>query len=353
MEIKEILFPVLSLGGLGLLFGLLLGFANDKFKVEVDERIPKVRECLPGANCGSCGFAGCDAYAEAVVNGEAKPNLCNPGGSSAASNISEILGISVEMGDPVVAYVHCNGTCNNAKTKSIYYGVKDCNMAMNTPGAGNKSCEFGCLGFGSCVKACKFDALEIVDGVAKVNKDNCVACGACVNACPKGIISIVPKETKVLINCNSHSKGKEVMDACSVGCIGCGLCAKNCPKEAITMVNNLPVIDYSKCVNCGICANKCPKHCIENLRKPVNKTTPTAKAKAPVAKVEATPNVKSENNVEATKSTEIKSEPKDEVKVDINAKTSEAVEVKEIETSNDKENNSTEVSHPNEDKLEK
>lgn len=353
MEIKEILFPVLSLGGLGLLFGLLLGFANDKFKVEVDERIPKVRECLPGANCGSCGFAGCDAYAEAVVNGEAKPNLCNPGGSSAASNISEILGISVEMGDLVVAYVHCNGTCNNAKTKSIYYGVKDCNMAMNTPGAGNKSCDFGCLGFGSCVKACKFDALEIVDGVAKVNKDNCVACGACVNACPKGIITIVPKETKVLINCNSHSKGKEVMDACSVGCIGCGLCAKNCPKEAITMVNNLPVIDYSKCVNCGICANKCPKHCIENLRKPVNKTTPTAKTKAPVAKVEDTPNVKSENSVEATKSTESKSEPKDEVKVDINAKTSEAVEVKEIETSNDKENNSTEVSHPNEDKLEK
>lgn len=287
MEIKEILFPALSLGGLGLLFALLLGYANDKFKVEVDERIPLVRDCLPGANCGACGFAGCDAYSEAIVNDGVKTNLCTPGGADAASKISEILGVEAETSAPKVAYVKCKGTCDKAKTKAVYYGIQDCNMAMNTPGAGDKSCEFGCLGLGSCVKVCQFDALEIIDGVARINEEKCVACGACVNACPKGLIEILPKASKVRVQCNSKVKGKEVMDACTVGCIGCTLCAKNCPKDAITMVNDLPIIDYSKCVNCGICANKCPKQSIENLRKPVNKPKVEAKKTEPTKDVKA------------------------------------------------------------------
>ncbi|HAG43558.1 MAG TPA: ferredoxin [Clostridium sp.] len=267
MELKAILYPVLSLGGLGLLFGLLLGYANDKFKVEVDERIPLVRDCLPGANCGGCGFAGCDAYAEAVVSEGVAPNLCSPGGSACAEKISNILGVSLEESDPKVAYVRCKGTCGLAKEKSLYFGIRDCNEAMNVPGNGSKACIDGCLGLGSCVKVCQFDALEIVDGVARIIEDKCVACGACVNACPKGIIGILPKNSKVRVQCNSKAKGKEVIDVCSVGCITCSLCAKNCPKEAIVMENNLPVIDYDKCVNCGICSNKCPKNSIENLRK--------------------------------------------------------------------------------------
>lgn len=299
MNVKEILFPVLSLGGLGLLFGLLLGYANKKFKVEVDERIPKVRECLPGANCGACGFAGCDAYAEAVVSQGMAPNLCIPGGSSSSEKISEILGVAVEAeSDPQVAYVKCKGTCDKAKKKAVYDGIQDCNMAVLAPGGGDKACEFGCLGLGSCVKACKFDALEIVDGIAKVNEEKCVACGACTEACPKGIIQLVPKKSKIRIQCNSKAKGKEVMDACTVGCISCGLCAKNCPKEAITMVNNLPVIDYDKCVNCGICANKCPKNCIENLRKPNG-----AKSAAPKATPKPAPKVVEESKEEPKKET--------------------------------------------------
>ncbi len=266
MELTNLIAPVVSLGGLGIVFGLLLGYANDKFKVDVDERIPLVREALPGANCGGCGFAGCDAYAEAVVSGTVKPNKCTPGGAMAVEKISNILGVITEMNDPTAAYVKCKGTCTIAKEKYTYQGIMDCNQAVINPGGGSKACEFGCLGLGSCVKVCQFDALEIIDGVARVNEEKCTSCGACVNACPKGLIEITPVNSRVRIQCNSKNKGKEVMDTCGVGCITCGLCVKNCPEQAIIMTNNLPVIDYSKCVNCGICVGKCPKKTIEDLR---------------------------------------------------------------------------------------
>lgn len=271
MDLSNLVAPVVSLGGLGLVFGALLGYANSKFKVEVDERIPLVRECLPGANCGGCGFAGCDAYAEAVVMGTAPTNKCSPGGAEAVSKISSILGVEAEVSEPMVAFVRCKGTPDVAREKYNYVGILDCNQASVAPGGGSKACEFGCLGLGSCVKACEFDALSVVNGVAYVDEEKCVACGACIPACPKAIIHFVPKKSKVRIDCNSKSKGKDVIDACDVGCIGCGICMKNCPKEAITIVNNIPIFDYSKCVNCGICANKCPKNSIINLRKPALK----------------------------------------------------------------------------------
>lgn len=266
---NDILYPILALGGLGLLFGLVLGYSSKKFAVEVDPKVPLIREALPGANCGGCGYAGCDAYAEAVASGAAAPNCCPIGGAACAENIGSIMGLTVDASEPKVAYVKCQGTCEKAKDKYAYYGLIDCQEAMNVPGAGAKTCEFGCLGYGSCVKACAFDAIDIVDGIAKVNKENCVACGACIKACPKGIIELVPEKQKVFVACNSKAKGLEVKNACSVGCIGCGICAKACPKDAITMVNNLSVIDYSKCVNCGICAQKCPTKAILNFRQPV------------------------------------------------------------------------------------
>jgi len=267
MNYDNLIYPVLSLGGLGVIFGLLLGYANDKFKVEVDERIPLVREALPGANCGGCGFAGCDAYAEAVVNNTAKPNKCTPGGAVTIEKISNILGIVTEASEPTTAYVKCQGNCNVAKEKYLYQGIQDCNQAVINSGGGSKACEYGCLGLGSCVKVCQFNALEIVDGIARVIEENCVSCGACVGACPKGLIEITPQQSRVRIQCNSKNKGKEVMDVCSVGCITCGLCVKNCPENAITMTNNLPIIDYSKCTNCGTCVIKCPKKTIEDLRR--------------------------------------------------------------------------------------
>lgn len=275
----DILYPILSLGGLGLLFGLVLGYASKKFAVPVDPKVPLIRECLPGANCGGCGFAGCDAYAEAVASGAAAPNCCPIGGAPAAAKIGEVLGVTVDASEPKMAYVKCQGTCEKAKDNYKYYGLEDCQQAMNVPGAGAKSCSYGCLGYGSCVKACQFDAIDIVDGIAKVNKDNCVACGACVTACPKGIIELVPQKQKVFVTCNSKDKGLDVKGSCSVGCIGCTLCVKACPKEAITMVNNLSVIDYSKCVNCGLCEKKCPTKAILNFRQPA------APAKAEVAAV--------------------------------------------------------------------
>lgn len=266
MNYDNLIYPVLSLGGLGVIFGLLLGYANDKFKVEVDERIPLIREALPGANCGGCGFAGCDAYAEAVVNNTAKPNKCTPGGTVTIEKISNILGIVTETTEPTTAYVKCQGNCSVAKEKYIYQGIQDCNQAVINSGGGSKSCEYGCLGLGSCIKVCQFDALEIVDGIVRVIEENCVSCGACVGACPKGLIEITPVKSRVRIQCNSKNKGKEVMDTCSVGCITCGLCVKNCPENAITMTNNLPIIDYTKCTNCGTCVIKCPKKTIEDLR---------------------------------------------------------------------------------------
>lgn len=278
MDLSNLVAPVLSLGGLGLVFGCLLGFANKKFSVEVDPKIPQVRECLPGANCGGCGFAGCDAYAEAIVNGEAKPNRCNAGGAVAAEKIAKVLGVEVETSDPICAHVKCNGTCSACKEKFEYYGALDCRQAALTPGGGSKACQFGCLGLGSCVSVCQFGAIKIVDGVAKIDDNKCVACGACKETCPKGLIDFVPVKSKVRIDCSNKEKGKDVMTVCEAGCIGCGLCAKNCPKEAITMEGNLPVFDYSKCVGCGICANKCPKHAIENLRK-VNKPVVDGAAK--------------------------------------------------------------------------
>ena len=164
---NSIVSAILVVGIVGLAFGLLLAFAAVIFKVEVDERIEKIEEVLPGANCGACGFAGCAAYATAVVNDGAAVNLCGVGGSAVSQQIGGIMGTAVASGKEMVARVHCAGTCENAKDKYEYYGVKTCDAAIKLAG-GQKACSTGCLGFGTCVSACKFDAISVVDGVAAV-----------------------------------------------------------------------------------------------------------------------------------------------------------------------------------------
>lgn len=279
MDIFSILYPVVSIGGMGLVLGAGLGIAGEVFAVEEDPKLGEIMNVLPGANCGGCGFPGCGGLASAIVEGKAPVNGCPVGGAKCAEAIAAIMGVEAGDAEPMVASVRCNGTCTNAKSKYEYLGISDCNMAAQLVAGGSKGCSYGCLGLGSCVKACAFDAMHIIDGVAVVDKEKCVACGKCVTACPKKLVEMVPAKAKVKVLCSSKDAGKVVMANCSVGCIGCKICEKNCPFDAIHVENNIAVIDYTKCKNCGICANKCPKKVITGA-KPV---APKAEAAAPKA----------------------------------------------------------------------
>lgn len=257
----SIIYPITVLGGLGLLFGLGLSLASKAFSVERDPRIDEVRKVLPGANCGACGYPGCDGLASAIVAGEAPVDACNVGGAPVAEKIADIMGVNVTESVRYVATVLCQGDCNKAKEKYVYDGIMDC-RAQNMLAGGSKSCSYGCLGYGTCKDVCEFDAIQIIDGIAVIDKDKCTACKRCISVCPKGIIELIPYEQEVIVKCKSEDFGKTVRNNCNIGCIGCGICAKNCPREAIKLENNLAKIDYEKCVNCGICVEKCPTKAI-------------------------------------------------------------------------------------------
>ena len=258
MDIMSILFVGAIVGAVGIIIGLLLGVAGEKFKVEVDEKEVLVRECLPGNNCGGCGYAGCDSLAKAIAAGEAPVNGCPVAGAAGAEAIGKVMGVEAEAGERKVAFVKCAGTCDKANLKYNYYGIQDCRKAAFAPGKGGKTCTYGCMGFGSCVKACQFDAIHVVNGVAVVDKEKCVACGKCIATCPNNLIELIPVSTVSAVQCSSHDKGKDVKAACEVGCIGCKACTKVCEAEAITVDNNLAHIDQEKCTKCGKCAEKCP-----------------------------------------------------------------------------------------------
>lgn len=217
MDFMSIVFPVLTIGGMGVLFGVGLGFAGVKFKVEQDPKIPEVREALPGANCGGCGYAGCDALAEAIVKGNAAVNACPVGGASVAEKVAAIMGVEAASGEKMAAFVKCSGDCEKAGNKFKYEGIEDCKYESALNG-GSKACSYGCLGDGNCVRVCQFGALSIVNGVAVVNEDKCTSCGQCVAACPKHLIEIVPVKNKVRVHCSSHDMPKAVKEKCTIGC---------------------------------------------------------------------------------------------------------------------------------------
>lgn len=267
----QFLFPIIIIGGMGLIFGALLAVASKKFAVKVDERIPKIIDALPGANCGGCGFAGCSAYAEAVVSGNAPCNCCPSGGAVAAKKLAEIMGTAEEGFVQKVARVMCSGTSDCSKTKYIYSGEADCHSAMKL-GGGPKGCSYGCIGLGSCVKVCDNDAISVINGVAVVDREKCTACGKCVNECPKNIIDLVNADASYAVSCKSHDKGKKVRAVCDTGCIGCGLCVKVCLAEAISVNESLALIDSDKCANCGMCAEKCPQKIIKFVSVPEPET---------------------------------------------------------------------------------
>lgn len=262
MNITAIILTAIVVGAVGLIVGFLLVTAGEKFKVEVDEKEVAVRGELPGNNCGGCGYPGCDGLAAAIAKGEAPVNGCTVGGAPVAAKIAEIMGQDAGAAVKKVAYVHCSGTCDVAATKGEYYGIQDCRAAKACPGGGSKTCTFGCKGLGTCVKACQFDAIHVVNGVAVVDRKKCVACGKCASVCPNGLISIIPDDAKYMVSCGSQDKGKAVKEGCTVGCIGCTLCTRQCEFGAITMNGNVAVIDGEKCTGCGKCAEKCPSKII-------------------------------------------------------------------------------------------
>jgi len=263
---STIIVPLIVLGGLGLIFGVGLSIASKAFAVEIDPKVEAIRKVLPGANCGACGFPGCDGLSSAIAEGKAPVNGCAVGGSAVGEKVAKIMGVAAQVGDKKVAKVLCQGTECNAIDKYEYNGIHDCKAANNVAG-GSKACQFGCLGYGTCKEVCQFGAIDIVDGIAVIDPEKCTSCGQCIKACPKGIIKLVPYKQKVIIKCSSKEFGKTVKDKCKVGCIGCQICVKSCPKQAIVFENNLARIDYEKCVNCGLCAQKCPTGAIWSSMK--------------------------------------------------------------------------------------
>lgn len=265
MSVLNILFAVLVLGVLGLVFGAILAISGKVFAVEKDDRIEKILEQLPGANCGGCGYAGCNAYAEALLEGNAEITACSASSEEKLKNIASLLGVEVKKNIHLTALVRCNGG-NRSKKKYNYKGLMDCAAALKVAG-GPLECEYGCLGMGSCVNACAFGAIVINEnGVAQVNHDLCTGCLKCIEACPRNIIVAVPYTADVNVVCASHEKGAKLKNICEIGCLGCKICVKTCEYGAIEVEDNLAVIDYSKCTGCGKCAEKCPRHLIVNSK---------------------------------------------------------------------------------------
>ena len=254
---------VIVLGVMGAIFGGILGYAAKIFHVDVDPRQSEVREALAGANCGGCGFPGCDGYAAAVAAGKAPTNKCVAGGAKTAAKVAEIMGVAAGDMEKQVAFVPCSGEDGVASKRFNYSGPQNCQAAMVFGDKSNKDCLFACIGYGDCVKACKFDATHTVNGVAKVDREKCIGCGACAEVCPKKIIRLIPYAQTVMPTCSSKDKGAAVMKKCDVGCIGCMKCERECPAEAIKVTDNLASIDTSKCIQCGHCAEVCPRHIIK------------------------------------------------------------------------------------------
>ena len=259
-----VIVSTLVIGLVGLILGGALVTASKKFYVETDDRVTRVRECLRGANCGACGYAGCDAVAEAIVKGEARMDACPGNSTENIAKIAAILGKETVDQDPQVAYVRCGDTCDVTKPRAQYVGIPDCRAAVLS-GLNYGSCAYGCLGLGSCVRVCPQSAISIQDGVAVVDPRKCVGCGLCAKTCPRGIIGMHDRAARIAVRCSSRDKGASVRKVCSAGCIGCGICAKQCEQGAVTLENNLSRVDSEKCVGCGKCAEKCPTKSIRFL----------------------------------------------------------------------------------------
>lgn len=263
---KIIISTVIIALVIALVLGMLLGFFKKIFAVQEDEKVTKLKEILPGANCGGCGYAGCASYAEAIARGEAPLNACSAGGAAVAKAVAEIMGGSVEA-KSYIAVLACQGAKNCAVSRGTYTGVETCAAAALSVN-GTKMCANGCVGFGDCVKVCKFGAMTMGDdGLPKIDRNKCTGCGACARTCPHKLLKKINTERKApLILCSCVSDAKPgVVKNCSMSCIKCQKCVRECPAQAITMEGGLPVISEEKCTACGTCITGCPRKVIKAL----------------------------------------------------------------------------------------
>lgn len=252
---------IVMMVGLALVAAIGLTLAAKFMAVPVNETEQKLRDVLPGANCGACGFAGCADYAAALAKGDVAPNLCSAGGAAVAKAIGDVLG--VDAGDVVemVAFVQCSATKDEKTRQMDYLGYHSCAGAKQYFG-GENLCKQSCLGLGDCAKVCTKDAISLENGLAVIDREACMGCGACAKVCPNGAMAMVPKSAKYGVGCSSTAKGKDTRAGCTLGCIGCKLCEKACKFDAIHVENNCATIDQDKCKNCGACVKACPRHIV-------------------------------------------------------------------------------------------
>ncbi len=264
INIGSILVPAAIGGGVALFLGALIMISARVFAVPVDNKLEEIKALLPGANCGACGYSGCEGYAVALREGDNDAGKCPVGGAEMAQELAELLGLSKPDFVPKVAQVFCQGTDKNTQKRFEYEGTIGC-AAAHGLFSGPNSCSYGCLGFGDCILACQFEAISIVDGIAQIDSSKCTACGMCVTACPKDLISIIPQHwNSYTVRCRNKWPGNQTRKNCKVGCIGCQRCYKVCEYGAIEMDGPLAVINPEKCTHCGKCLPVCPTSAIQN-----------------------------------------------------------------------------------------
>ena len=265
---------------MGLALGLIIGIAAKVFAVHVDPKIEEVEVLLPQANCGACGFAGCADFARALVAGKATPELCPVCSSEEVEEIGAALGVSLSERVAKVAVIRCAGDNRLAKWEARYNGVLDCRSA-NLISGGSKACQYGCLGFATCARACPFDAIEITsEGLAVVHPDVCAGCAKCVAVCPRGLITMVPKEAPLHNLCNNPDKGGACRKVCQVSCIGCQKCVKESEEGQMTMDGFLARVNYDNPPSAEL-ADVCPTKCLQPSLL-IRNTIPALQAKEEV-----------------------------------------------------------------------
>ncbi len=258
----------IALGGLSLFFAVLLAIAGEKFKVETDPRLDELLEAVLGTNCGACGFPGCEAACNAVLEGRAGVDVCVAGGQGVVDAVAGVMGMEATRSVRGIAQVHCKGGLRESKPKAVYQGIGSCTAAELIAGGG-KGCKYGCIGLGTCRDVCPVNAIVIDEDHRRwVDRDRCTGCALCVEACPRGLIEIVPRDQEVLVACNNRDKGGKARKVCSVSCIACRKCEKTCDFDAIHVKDNRSWIDYDKCTQCGKCIEVCPNNVLVRVVPP-------------------------------------------------------------------------------------